>query len=165
GDDIIGELAYTARFIAGIYGYGSHVLFPGQPRTKLADASDMTSANRAFWDANLGGLGGTYGEIFRRFIPDPNHFVERFNPLMNTMPDWLPERFRYGDPYTKLPKGEMRLPGRGYEALNELHPDQFGYYGAFDRFKILADIAPYSQEYKIWRDIASRTVTDPALRE
>lgn len=165
GDDIIGELAYTARFITGIYGYGSHVLFPGQPRTKLADASDMTSVNRAFWDANLGGLGGGYGEIFRRFIPDPNHYVERFNPLMNTMPDWLPERFRYGDPYTSLPKGEMRLPGRGYEALNELHPDQFGYYGAFDRFKILADIAPYSQEYKVWRDIASRTVTDPVLRE
>ena len=41
------------------------------------------------------------------------------------------------------------MPGRGYETLNELHPDMFGEYGAFDRFKILADIAPTSQEYKM----------------
>lgn len=38
-------------------------------------------------------------------------------------------------------------------------------YGAFDRFKILADIAPFSPEYKLWRDIAKKTVMDPALVE
>ena len=38
-------------------------------------------------------------------------------------------------------------------------------YGAFDRFKILADIAPNSSEYKIWKEIASKTVTDPKLKE
>lgn len=38
-------------------------------------------------------------------------------------------------------------------------------YGAFDRFKILADIAPTSHEYKVWRDIAEKTVQDPALRQ
>ena len=36
-------------------------------------------------------------------------------------------------------------------------------YGAFDRFKILADIAPSSEEYKIWRNIARNTVKDPEL--
>ena len=65
---------------------------------------------------------------------------------------------------TAVPKGEMRLPGKGYESLNQLHPDQFGgKYGAFDRMKILADIAPFSPEYKMWRDIAKKTVTDPEL--
>ena len=71
-----------------------------------------------------------------------------------------------GDPYTSLPKGEMRLPGKGYESINELHPDMFSFedgYGAFDRFKILADIAPTSEEYKLWRNIARNTVTDPEL--
>lgn len=57
----------------------------------------------------------------------------------------------------------MRLPGKGYETLNKLHSDEFGEYGAFDRFKILADIAPSSQEYKIWRNIARNTVKDPEL--
>lgn len=67
---------------------------------------------------------------------------------------------------TSIERGEARLPGAGYEALNELHPDQFGSkYGAFDRFKILADIAPNSSEYKIWKEIASKTVTDPKLKE
>lgn len=65
---------------------------------------------------------------------------------------------------TLIPKGEMRLPGKGYESLNELHPDQFGdKYGAFDRMKILADIAPFTPEYRMWRDIAKKTVTDPEL--
>ena len=64
------------------------------------------------------------------------------------------------DPYTNIPKGEARLPGKGYETLNELHPDQFGDYGAFDRYKILADVAPNSRKYNIWRNIAKNTVTD-----
>ena len=64
---------------------------------------------------------------------------------------------------TAIPKGEMRLPGAGYEAGNELHPDAYGSYGSFDRFKILADIAPHSPEYRLWREIAKKTVTDPEL--
>jgi hypothetical protein len=56
---------------------------------------------------------------------------------------------------TKIPKGEMRLPGAGYERLNSLHPDEFGRYGAFDRFKILADVAPYSEEYTLYKNIVS----------
>ena len=70
---------------------------------------------------------------------------------------------------TKIPHGESRLPSRGYETVNELHPDQFSTeddpYGAFDRFKILADIAPGTPEYKLWREIARKTVTDPELIE
>lgn len=68
---------------------------------------------------------------------------------------------------TRIPHGEMRLPGKGYETVNDLHPDQFSTEkdrtGAFDRFKILADIAPGTPEYKLWREIAKKTVTDPEL--
>ena len=67
------------------------------------------------------------------------------------------ERFKVGDPYTKVQKGEMRLPGKGYESINKLHSDAYGKYGALDRMKILADIAPWSEEYKLWRDVAQKT--------
>ena len=36
---------------------------------------------------------------------------------------------------------------------------------SFDRFKILADVAPGSKEYKIWRNIAKHTIQDPELIE
>lgn len=55
------------------------------------------------------------------------------------------------------------MPGKGYESIHDLHPDQFGEYGAFDRMKILGDIAPTSEEYKLWRNIARNTVTDSNL--
>ena len=36
---------------------------------------------------------------------------------------------------------------------------------AFDRYKILADIAPNSTEFKKWKNIAKNTVTDPELKK
>lgn len=67
-------------------------------------------------------------EIARRFFPSEDKSIIRYNPLRNSMPEWLPERFLTGDPFTSLPKGEMRMPGKGYETLNDLHPDEFGRY-------------------------------------
>ena len=128
---------------------------------KIAQSSNMTSFSRTFWDSNIGGAGGDVMEIVRRFIPS---YKSGLNPLMNEMPDWLPERFRFGDPFSSIPKGEMRLPGKGYESLNELHPDMYGKLRSFlDRFKILADISPFSPEFRLWRQIAKQTVTDPNL--
>lgn len=37
-------------------------------------------------------------------------------------------------------------------------------YGAFDRYKILSDIAPNSVEYKKWKSIAKNTINDPDLK-
>ena len=166
GDDMIREAAISARLVGGIYGYmaGEVTGLGVDNQKRLATSQDMTSFSRQFWDLNLGGAGGNLMEITRRFIPDFRRSA-RLNPLMNEMPDWLPERFKFGDPFTLIPNGEMRLPGKGYETLNDLHADMYGNYGAFDRFKILADIAPFSAEYKLWRDIAKKTVTDPALIE
>lgn len=51
---------------------------------------------------------------------------------------------------TKVVEGEIRLPGPGYEALHPeltgLSPDQ---YPAFHRFKILADVALWSDQLKV----------------
>lgn len=38
-------------------------------------------------------------------------------------------------------------------------------YGSFDRFKILADVAPNSTEYKVWKKIAATEAKDPALQQ
>lgn len=127
GSDFVKEATTSARLITGIYGYmGSEAFDFGNYNEKfLANASDMTSLSRAFWDSSIGGAGGETADIIRRFIPDYKR-GNRLNPLMNNMPDWLPDRFRYGDPFTIVKNGEMRLPGKGWESLNELHPDQYG---------------------------------------
>lgn len=164
GTDIISEAAISARLITGIYGYGAERFFGigDENVPHIADAGNITGFNRWFWDQGYGGLGGGASEIGRRFIPAFRRRSE-INPLLNEMPEWLPERFLSGDPYASIPKGEMRLPGRGYEAIHVLHPDAFGAYGVFDRFKILADVAPGSAEFKTYRKLAKQYVKDPAL--
>lgn len=164
GASFVRNASTSIRLIGGIYGYmGSEAIGFGVHNEKiLANSSDMYTFTRGFWDANMGGFGGAVSEIGRRFIPNYQRLT-KVNPLVNKMPDWLPDRFRIGDAFAAIPKGEMRLPGVGYESINELHPDIYGRYGSFDRFKILADIAPHSPEYRLWREIAKHTVTDPTL--
>jgi hypothetical protein len=97
-----------------------------------------------------------YTEPFRRFVQREN-FSPQANPLRNEMPGWLPgadylTNFHIGDPYTKVDEGYARLPGAGYEALHPelkgLTPDE---YPDINKLAILADVAPYSREYNIFR--------------
>lgn len=163
-EDFIKDAGYSIKQLSGIYGFLGDMAFGEQSYSmKFADAGQMTSFTRGFWDSNIGGLGGGFMEIARRFFPSEDRSRISYNPLRNNMESWLPERFLTGDAYASLPKGEMRLPGKGYESIHELHPDMFGDYGAFDRMKILGDIAPSSEEYKTWRKIAQQTITDPRL--
>lgn len=158
------DMTHSIKQLSGIYGFLSDFTFGEQSYTfEYEHAGNMTSFSRHFWDAQVGGIGGQVMEIARRFFPSEDKSRIRYNPLRNNMEEWLPEKFLTGDPYASLPKGEMRLPGKGYESINELHPDRFGIYGAFDRMKILGDIAPTSQEYKTWRNIARNTITDANL--
>ena len=70
------------------------------------------------------------------------------------MPSWLPGNdymtdFKVGDPFVKIDDGYARLPGAGYEAL---HPELKGVnpedYPDIHKLRILADVAPYSREYR-----------------
>lgn len=168
----LSDVQYVARELLGIYGFGHETLF-GNPYEEqwVSERADVAySMERRFWDQNIGGLGGMMSEIGRRFLPHRRHDLNYWNPIPNEMPDWMPGMdyfidFQHGDPYSKIKMGEVRLPGAAYEATVGTHPDMFGEYGAFDRFRILADVAPYSQEFKLWRKIAGQTVTDPELRE
>ena len=168
GRDYLDELQTTSRLLTGIYGYIGSSVFGRDESKFIANAGDIDSFTRQFWDAGVGGLGGETAEIGRRFLPEFSR-RRRVNPLMNTMADqhaWLPEKFYMGDAYTKVINGEARLPGAGYEAINQLHPDQFASdgYGAIDRYKILADIAPNSPGYKYWKQIVKMMNSDEAKK-
>lgn len=174
---LLRDAFYSASEVGGIYGFMTKTAigFEESGRgTTWAPSSLMTSYSRSFWDMNLGGLGGQISEIGRRYLPrDPNKHY--YSPIENTMPDWLPGTeyfmdFQHGDPYTKIKKGEMRLPGKSYETLYELHPDGTGQgewadYGIFDRFRILADVAPYSNQYKQAKSMVSQMNQQGLLSE
>lgn len=163
--DFIDDMLYSTKQLSGMYGFLFEQVSPGSQSYRLEQAGKMSSFTRQFWDESVGGIGGNIMEIARRFFPHEDHSRTDINPIRNTMPEWMPERFLNGDPYTKVTKGEARLPGAGYEALNKLHPDKYGAYGSFDRYKILADIAPLSEEYKTWKKIAKSEIQDPALKK
>lgn len=165
------NMYYSMTEMAGIYGFSLNTMMGHDEANRslvLDPSSRMMSYSRAWWDLELGGLGGDLSEIGRRYNPrDKGNY---YNPIRNTMPEWMPGLdyfidFQHGDPYTKVKKGEMRLPGEAYEALNQLHPDEFGTYGAFDRFKILADVAPHSDQYKFYRRAMSQMNQQGMLTE
>lgn len=182
---------YQMQELAGIYGFGFGSLREGlglgpqdlSPRKPvLSSASRAYGTERSFWDLNLGGLGdfptpieGEYGnlevsEIVRRFIPHRRRDENEVNPLANTMGmkyPWLPgadyfTNFKQGDPFTHIPEGEMRLPGSGYERFNKLHSDSTGRYGLVDKFKILGDVAPWSNQYKAMEKVLQLTPLRPS---
>lgn len=140
------------------------------PRSVLDSPSRAYGSTRGFWSLGLGGIGDVptplegnmanleISEIIRRFVPKERTGTSFINPIANKMGKeypWLPGSdsgyyidFSKGDPFTKVPEGELRLPGKGYERLNSLHPDQYGKYGTLDTFKILGDVAPWSAQYR-----------------
>lgn len=158
---VVGEEAYRMQEMVGLPGFsmaslkekmtGTQDLFAQE--AQLESARRMYGAEREYWDKELGGGLGTT-ELIRRLYPHRRRQIELYNPIPNTMPNWLPgpgdrsPDFRHGDPYVKIAEGETRLPGEGYAAL---HPELRGVapedYPLIHKFKILADVAPYSESY------------------
>jgi hypothetical protein len=180
-----GEIGYRMQETFGIYGFGFASMREGfgfgqsdfEPqRTVMQSASKAYGSSRAFWDLNLGGLGDVpltaegalgnieFSEIIRRFVPKDRTNVNYLNPIRNTMADKYPFlpgadyfiNFQQGDPFTKVAEGELRLPGAGYERINNMSSD----YGPLTQLDILADVAPYSKEFRqLNRTIASEVTT------
>lgn len=174
---LLRDAFYSASEVGGIYGFltKSAIGFEEGGREQTwAPSTLMTSYQRSFWDLNLGGMGGQLSEIGRRYLPrDPNK--DYYSPIRNTMPDWMPGvdyfiDFQHGDPYVKVKKGEMRLPGKAYEKLYHLSPDgtgtgEYANYGALDRFRIIADVAPYSPKYAEAKSMVSKMNAKGLLTE
>jgi len=188
--NLSGEFGYRAQEMAGIYGFGFASLREkfgfGQndfepTRAMLQSASKGYGTSRAFWDLNLGGMGDVplpaqgalgnieFSEIVRRFIPKERTGIDYINPIANTMGKQYPFlpgpeyyiNFETGDPFTKIQEGEIRLPGIGYERFNRVSADETGRYGLVDQFKILADVAPYSEQFKSLNKMMDKMALSP----
>lgn len=64
-------------------------------------------------------------EILRRYMTKRRGQIDVFNPIRSSMPDWLPGPGSFidlqtGDAMTKIPEGEVRLPGAGYLTLHDV---------------------------------------------
>jgi hypothetical protein len=115
--------ARNLQDVLGLYGYFAETLHPTEHKgLVVATPQRAYGFARRFWDLHIGGLGGDLSEVGRRFLTRPERF-ETWNPVPNQMPSWLPGGeymvdFRHGDPYVKIPRGELRLPGDAYERLS-----------------------------------------------
>ena len=150
----LGEIQYQQRELEGLPGFARNYMQKlitgretlGTREFQMATASDMDSLIKDFWDMDLGGMGFT-SEALRRVLPRPRGDIEKYNPIANTMPEYIPERFKRGDPYRSIPNGFARLPGEGYAALNpELKGIDPEDYPDIHKYKILADLAPASRK-------------------
>lgn len=159
---LVGEQVYRLQEMIGLPGFSMMSIkewLTGTPdwfdqRERLESSRRMTGFERSYWDLELGGLMGTT-EAFRRLFPHRRRQIPLYNPIPNMMPGWLPgpgeksPDFLHGDPYVKVPEGELRLPGRGYEArfpeLEGVAPED---YPLIHKYKILADVAPYTENFK-----------------
>jgi len=120
----IGEQMYRMTEMAGLLGYtagsvkeiltGSDEFF--DQASQLESARRMFGKEREYWDLEIGGGLGTT-EAYRRLFPHRRRQIDLYNPIRNTMPEWLPgpgERgpdLLHGDPYASIQEGELRLPG------------------------------------------------------
>lgn len=102
----------------GLYGgviRNSPFLLEESGAIEVQDPSKAFSNNRLFFSGEFGELTGPLGEFYRRFISEDNQSYDAFNPMPNSMPSWLPSKFSTGDPYMRIPMGELNLPGDAYE--------------------------------------------------
>src|SRR5665213_193894 len=144
-----GLAAYSQSEQMGLLGYGANTFYQkltGQQdfmssRSVLQSSRRATGYERSYWEKEFGdpgaGLEEGATEYFRRFLPHKRSNVDEYNPIPNEMPDWMPGddyfiNFHQGDPYVKIPYGEARLPGAGYESLHRLHSGTPGVYDPID---------------------------------
>lgn len=167
--EYIGLRGFQTQFLTNML-LGRPSLFPEQ--AILAESGKMTSVARSYYDAEPGGMFGT-SELIRRFIVRPSGAVS-INSLPNTMPRWMAGSrsmfemdrgyyadFGQGDPYTKVPLGEARLPGPGRDALYSKHGGAS--YDVVDAFIISADVQPFTQSYHVLKREVERLMRQGKL--
>jgi hypothetical protein len=151
---LAGGLQYQFRELEGLTGYTKNYLQKlitgretlGTREFMMASSADMDSSVLDYWDMDLGGMAFT-SEPIRRLLPRPRSDIEKYNPIANTMPSWMPARYRRGDPYRSIPNGFARIPGKAYAALNpELKGMDPEDYPDIHKYKILSDLSPKSRE-------------------
>ena len=157
---VAGGLQYQFRELEGLTGWAKNMVQKsltgtetfGTQRPVMGSAGSITDPAEGFWDMALGG-GLFMTEPIRRFLPRKQTQIQEYNPLMNSMPHWMPDRFKYGDPYRNIDAGHLRLPGEGYAAIHpELKKFSAENYPDIFKYAILGDVAPMSKEFKRTRE-------------
>ena len=166
GTDLIGLKGWAASLPLKDFGVSSDSV-----RTQLARSGEATSTARDFKDWNMGDLGGL-GEFQRKILgTSGGSIMERYNPLTNNMASWLPKNpnqyyidYSKGNAYSKIERGEERLAGKGFEALNPevagVDPEE---YSLIYKYKILSDVSKGSREHIRARQQAIQAYTGGAL--
>ena len=153
GSQILGNLSYRGRELEGLTGFVKNEITEaltgvqtfGEKEQTLSTYADVTSLSTAYWNMKLGDLFGAT-ELVRRVVP--NKRGDSYNPLSNSMPSWLPDYMAYGDPYSKIEDGAVRLPGPGYASIHrELSGVDPEDYPLLYQYAILADVASKSSEF------------------
>ena len=177
-DFLAGEGAYKLTEAIGLPGFALSALKKqitgeqdfGTEEPVLASFSEMGSMRDNYWDLNIGGGFGTT-EALRRVIPNERFQLQKVNPVANNMPDWMPgpdhfQDFRHGDAYGSIPEGEYRLPGSGYASrfseLKNVAPED---YPDIHKYKILGDVAPYSDQFKTAQEKIQKLSQSGSLSE
>ncbi len=173
----IGEQAYRLTELVGLPGFVLQSLkekVTGTPtffeQDQWATPSLVSGAEPSWWSLDMGGL-GMLSEGIRRYIPHKRNEIDYKNPLPSELPSWLPGTnsgyfmdFSRGDIYTKIKEPWARLPGKGLASLNpELEGVDPEHYSDFWRFKVLADVAPWSKEFGQYNRMMSQSVADNRL--
>ena len=112
------DFLYDVQAFAGLKGFlggtAAQKIFGKAPVVpSLESAGRIASMSRSFYDLNIGGA-GVLTEPLRRIMEKPLYKQYGVNPIANRMPNWLPQQFLNGDPYAKILRGELRLPGDAY---------------------------------------------------
>ena len=170
----IGSIKDTMGLIG--FGYGSTLDKMAKGQSSLSSdaiyesSGRILSAQRAYWDKGLGDM-ALSSEFIRRLNPQRDYGPEYVQgAIRNTQPEWMNESSKYGDPYSAIESGELRLPGRGYI---QLHPELKGVnpedYPAAYRMAILHDTARMTPEYyrakaQVETDMANGDINDKGLR-
>lgn len=126
------QLAQSAGDLFGYRGFLADTMFqnmnsgltPFEHMPQYQSASRMTSFGRTYWELELGDL-LAQNEFLRRIVPKYGQHINSVNAMVNVAPNWLPGddgfiNFQKGDMFQKIKKGEMRLPGSGYDALRNV---------------------------------------------
>lgn len=163
---ILNRLNYKRREAVGLVGFAEASLQKAitgreesfQNLQTLGTMGKETGSESWLWKhLNLGG-GLATTEPVRRFVPRTPSYLETYNPLENKIAKWMPKDYFMPLNWETVPEAEIRLPGKGYEALNPevkgLAPDE---YPLIHRLKILGDVAMWSDEYKETLAIARNT--------
>lgn len=157
---VLTKTQYQFRELEGLTGWAKNMFQKaatgaetfGLDAPVMESASRMSSINERFWEMELGGA-MFLSEPIRRFLPKERSQIMGYNPIVNQMPTWMPERFQHGDPYKNVKSGTSRMPGPGYAAL---HPELRGVnpeaYPDIYKYKILSDVAPTSKEFRAIRE-------------